>query len=81
VPGTDAKLAPFCSADWKCGGYTFRAYVEDIKEPGAGSDRFWVEVKDPAGVVVAKASLPSGAATKAKTIIGGNIQVPQPQGK
>jgi hypothetical protein len=79
VPITDPALAPFCPGVWKCGGYTFRAYVEDIKEPGAGNDRYWIEVKDPSGVVVAKASLPSGAAANAKTIVGGNIQVPQPQ--
>jgi SdrD B-like domain/Bacterial Ig domain/Prealbumin-like fold domain len=79
VPITDPALAPFCPGVWKCGGYSFRAYVEDIKEPGAGSDRYWIEVKDPSGVVVAKASLPSGAGVNAKTIVGGNIQVPQPQ--
>jgi len=78
VPSTDPALAPWCPGVWKCGGFTFRAYVEDIKEPGAGSDRYWIEVKDPSGIVVAKASMPAGANASAKTIVGGNIQVPQP---
>jgi hypothetical protein len=81
VPGTDPVLVPFCPRLWKCGGYAFRVYVEDQKEPGAGYDRYWIELKDPAGAVVAKASLPSPAATNAKVISGGNIQVPQPQGR
>jgi hypothetical protein len=83
VPTSDPKLAPFCTSDWKCGGYTFTVYVEDLKEPGSGSDRFWIQVKDPAGAIVAKVSMDAigGAAPNAKTIVGGNIQVPQPQGK
>jgi len=84
VPTTDPKLAPWCPADWKCGGFTFTVYVEDLNEKGAGYDRFWIQVKDPSGTVVAKASIPvspptTTAATEAKTIVGGNIQVPQPQ--
>ncbi len=79
VPLTDPALAPFCPGVWKCGGYTFRVYVEDIKEPGAGYDRYWIEVKDPSGVIVTKARIQSPAATNAVTIVGGNIQVPQPQ--
>jgi hypothetical protein len=79
VPSSDPKLTPWCPSDWKCGGYTFTVYVEDQKEPGAGIDRFWIEVKDPSGTVVAKASFDPPAASNAKTIVGGNIQVPQPQ--
>jgi hypothetical protein len=71
----------YCGAR-KCGDYRFTAYVEDRKEPGAGSDRFWVEVLNPptvqSGAAVANVTLPKPAATNAKTIIGGNIQVPQP---
>ena len=82
VPATDPKLAPWCPSDWKCGGFSFRVYVEDIKEPGAGSDRYWIQVKDPSGAVVAKAftnGAVGNANGDAKTIVGGNIQVPQPQ--
>jgi hypothetical protein len=81
VPRTDPKLAPFCPADWKCGGYTFTVYVEDQKEPGSGADRFWIQVKDPAGAIVTKVSMSTSAVANASTIVGGNIQVPQPQGK
>jgi len=65
----------------KCGGYTFSAYVEDRGEPGAGVDRFWLEVKDPTGAIVARVSLPRDPSTNQAlpvTIGGGNIQVPQP---
>jgi hypothetical protein len=79
VPSTDPALAPFCPGVWKCGGYSFRVYVEDRQEPGAGYDRYWIEVKDPSGVIVAKADIPAPAATNAVPIVGGNIQVPQPQ--
>jgi hypothetical protein len=65
----------------KCGGYGFTAYVEDRAEPGAGQDRFWIQVTDPAGKIVAEASLAAPAATNALTILGGNIQVAQPQGR
>jgi hypothetical protein len=79
VPTSEGVLAPFCPADYKCGGYTFTVYVEDQKEPGAGADRYWIQVKDPAGSTVAKASMSGAASTGAQTISGGNIQVPQPQ--
>ena len=81
VPGTDPFLAPFCPGLWKCGGYSFRVYVEDQKEPGAGIDRYWIEVKDPAGASWPRRRCLAGAATNAKVISGGNIQVPQPQGR
>jgi hypothetical protein len=74
------KDAPLWCGDRKCGGYAFTAYVEDQKEPGMGYDRFWIEVKDPTGVPIQRISLPRLAADYAKVILGGNIQVPQPQG-
>jgi hypothetical protein len=64
----------------KCGNYSFSVYVEDRAEPGAGSDRFWIEVKDPSGQLVATVSLSSPASRNALTLAGGNIQVPHPQG-
>ncbi len=63
----------------KCGNYSWTMYVEDRKEPGSGYDKFWLEVKDSNGVVVAKMSLPNPPAANAKIIDQGNIQVPQPQ--
>jgi hypothetical protein len=66
--------------DRKCGGYTWTMYVEDRQEPGSGYDKFWLEVKDPSGNVVARLSLPQLPAPNAKIIDHGNIQVPQPQG-
>ncbi len=65
----------------KCGNYQFTVYVEDRKEPGAGYDRFWLQLKDPSGNIVTDVSFPTLAPANAKTIEGGNIQVPQPQGK
>jgi uncharacterized repeat protein (TIGR01451 family) len=85
VPITDPQLTPFCS-DWKCGAYTFTVYVEDWAEPGTGKDKYWIQVKDPSGAVVAKATInPANTGTNvgannAQLIAGGNIQVPQPQG-
>jgi uncharacterized repeat protein (TIGR01451 family) len=90
VPVTDPKLVTPSCTDWKCGNYTFTVYVEDLNEPGSGSDRYWIQVKDPstAPVVVPKASINGTTFTTgtqatnwAQTIIGGNIQVPQPQGQ
>jgi hypothetical protein len=78
VPPSDPLLS--CGAR-KCGDYKFTVYVEDRQEPGSGYDRFWVQVVPPAGgaPVIASFFMPSGAAINAKTIEGGNIQVPQPQ--
>jgi hypothetical protein len=86
VPVTDPILTTCSPAAWKCGGYTFLVYVEDNAEPGAGADKYWIQVKDPSGVVVAKATINPAATgaspgpTNAQLIVGGNIQVPQPQG-
>jgi len=81
VPLTDPPLTTCTPAAFKCGGYSFTVYVEDNAEPGANADKYWIQVKDPSGAVVAKAAMPTPAPTNAQTIAGGNIQVPQPQGK
>jgi hypothetical protein len=62
----------------KCGGYSFNLYVEDLGEPGSGVDKFWIEVKDPNGALVAKVSMPrdGSGASLPLTINQGNIQVP-----
>jgi hypothetical protein len=84
VPATDPMLTTCTPPGWKCGGYTFTVYVEDNNEPGAGADKYWIQVKDPSGVVVARASINptyTGAnpgPNNAQVIVGGNIQVPQP---
>ncbi|UCH58259.1 MAG: hypothetical protein JSV61_08520, partial [Anaerolineales bacterium] len=57
------------------GNYQFLVYVEDHGEPGAGSDRFWIEVKDKFGNVIAL-SIAREATTNAETLQGGNIVVP-----
>jgi hypothetical protein len=57
------------------GNFQFLAYVEDHGEPGAGSDRFWIQVtKD--GLSEAELSLPDDAPVSAETIVGGNVVVP-----
>jgi hypothetical protein len=65
----------------KCGNYQFTVYIEDRAEPGARADRFWTALADPTGGPVAIASFPTPAPANARTLDGGNIQVPQPQGK
>ena len=51
------------------GNYVFTAYVEDRNEPGAGVDRFWIEV-------VGGLSLERPAVDHAIELGGGNIVVP-----
>jgi hypothetical protein len=64
------------------GNHRFIVYVEDHDEPGAGVDRFWLEVQDKDRDVVGDLSLERAAAANAETIEGGNIVVPQkPKGK
>ena len=61
------------------GNYTFVAYVEDHGEPGSDQvtpDRFWIEVRDPSGVLVGALSIPSPGDANAENLGGGNIQVP-----
>lgn len=55
------------------GNYTFIAYVEDRGESG---DRFWLQVKDKDGNIVADLSLDAEAASNAVFITNGNIVVP-----
>jgi hypothetical protein len=80
VPPQDPLL--WCS-DRKCGNYSFTVYVEDRKEPGAGNDKYWIEVKDPVAAKVDKVSMSRNGTGQAVPVVisGGNIQVPQPQGK
>ena len=55
------------------GNYRFVVYVGDHAEPGAGVDRFWIEVQDKTGNFVL--SLGQPARINAQTIGGGNIVV------
>jgi hypothetical protein len=57
------------------GNYTFLVYVEDQGEPGAGADRFWIEVRDKAGDLT-PLSIPREAVDNAVLLGGGNIVVP-----
>ena len=58
------------------GNHTFTAYVEDRSEPGAGADRFWIEVRDKSNLVLPGLSIDPQATDNAVTIGGGNIVVP-----
>jgi len=55
------------------GNYTFIAYAEDHGESG---DRFWLQVKDKTGSVVAELSFDEAAAAHAMLISDGDITVP-----
>ena len=39
------------------GNHEFITYVEDKNEPGIGTDRFWIEVKDKDGNIIFKSSM------------------------
>ena len=58
------------------GNHTFMVYVEDWGEPGAGSDRFWLEVRSKDNTPVAL-SFARPADLNAEVVRGGNIVVPQ----
>jgi hypothetical protein len=57
------------------GNHTFLVYVEDHGEPGAGFDRFWIEVLDKDGNITALSML-RDAVDNAVVLGGGNIVVP-----
>ena len=57
------------------GNHTFVVYVEDHGEPGAGADRFWIEVLDNDGNTVTL-SMDRDAVDNTVTLGGGNIVVP-----
>jgi hypothetical protein len=57
------------------GNHHFVAYVEDHGEPGAGADRFWLEVADKDGNTVTL-SMDREAVANAVLLEGGNIVVP-----
>jgi VCBS repeat-containing protein len=57
------------------GNHHFVAYVEDHGEPGAGADRFWLEVADKDGNTVTL-SMDREAVANAVFLEGGNIVVP-----
>jgi uncharacterized repeat protein (TIGR01451 family) len=68
----------YCGTN-KCGNYAFTMYAEDKNEPGAGTDTYTLQVKDPnTGLVVGQVStwLSGGGVQNAVTITGGNIQIP-----
>jgi hypothetical protein len=62
------------------GNHEFIAYVEDHNEPGNGTDRFWLEVRDKDGLVIPSMSMsPAGQPAgddDAVDINGGNIVAP-----
>jgi uncharacterized repeat protein (TIGR01451 family) len=78
---TFSGKATFQAIGWPepIGNHEFVAYVEDNGEPGAGADRFWVEVRKD-GVVNDDLSLPEPATINAETLEGGNFVVPHSPG-
>jgi hypothetical protein len=62
--------------DNNLGKYEFIVYVEDRNEPGSGTDRSWIEVRDKDGNLVSGMSMVSPATTNAEQLNGGNIVVP-----
>ena len=67
----------YLDPDWfdPVGNHTFVAYVEDHGEPGAGADRFWLEVLDRDGSSVTL-SMVREAVDNAALLQGGNVVVP-----
>ena len=64
------------------GNHEFLIYVEDYGQPGAGVDRFWIQVLDKDDNLVSELSMDEPALDKAELLEGGNILVPhQPKGK
>jgi len=59
------------------GNYGFTGYVEDYNEPGAGTDRLWIQTRDKNDVVIDVMSMQNPASGNASLIEGGNIFVPQ----
>ena len=55
--------------------------VEDRDEPGAGVDRFWIEVNDKDRQRVPALSMDREATDNAVELGGGNIAVPHGGGK
>jgi hypothetical protein len=58
------------------GNHRFLVYVEDYGTPGAGSDKFWFQLRDKQGDFVTDLTLDAPAHDNAATIEGGNIVVP-----
>jgi len=58
------------------GNHQFLVYVEDRGEPGAGQDKFWIEVRDGDGNVIVDLSMDREAMDHTEALGGGNIVVP-----
>ena len=57
------------------GNHEVRLYAQDAARSG-NPDSFWLQLRDPAGVLVPAMSLPSPATANAVPIAGGDISVP-----
>jgi hypothetical protein len=71
--GKATYLAPGADTE---GNHEFIAYVEDRNNPGSGADRFWIEVRDKHGAVIAVISMDPQAADNTEEIEDGAIVVP-----
>jgi uncharacterized repeat protein (TIGR01451 family) len=58
------------------GNYSFTIYVEDRNQPGVGTDRIWIQIRDKDRVIVPAISISEPAVNNAVNIQGGNIVVP-----
>ena len=58
------------------GNHQFTAYVEDRDEPGSGNDRFWITIRNKAGVTIPVMSMAEPAPENTRPIQGGNIVAP-----
>lgn len=72
---TFTGIASYQEPEWSAprDGYRYTVYVEDRS---AGTDRFWVEVRDPQGALVQSVSLSRTPQANALELQGGNIRVP-----
>lgn len=61
------------------GNHRFVVYVEDHGEPGAGTNEFWIEVRDKNGNIVVL-SMADPAESNAEILEGENIVVPHSLG-
>ena len=63
------------------GNHGFTVYVEDRDEPGVGTDRIWLEIRDKDGQPIADMTMDGPGPDNALEIGGGNIVVPHREGK
>jgi hypothetical protein len=78
VWATFTGVATYKEPDWPEpeGNYHFNVYVEDHQESGR-ADRFWIEIRDKNGNIIAELSMIAKASENAESVNGGSIIVHQ----